>query len=68
MTCTFCIQYKELAGPSIFISGCKTYWKGGIKYHWESPKYLMATSAAANAVEGQGPMDRIVRRFREENK
>ena len=68
MTCKYCCQYKELAGPTVFITGSKTFRKTGIISHWESPKHLLAANAAANLLEGQGPMDRIIQKLGQQNK
>jgi hypothetical protein len=68
MICSFCLKFKELAGPSVFVSGCKTFRKTGIQSHWESPRHLLAANAAANVVEGLGPIDRIVQKIGEKNK
>ena len=38
MICTYCKKFPNIAGPSSFISGNKSYRIDGIRSHFSSPK------------------------------
>jgi hypothetical protein len=47
---TYCKKFPNIAGPSSFISGNKSYRIDGIRSHLSSPKHLQCSEAyfAAN--------------------
>lgn len=68
MTCEACTRFKEIAGQTNFVSGCKTYRKNSIQSHWESPRHLLAANALLCVQQGgEGPLDVVVRKLGEKN-
>ena len=45
MICTYCKKFPNIAGPSSFISGNKSYRIDGIHSHFSSPKHLQCSEA-----------------------
>ena len=45
MICTYCKKFPNIAGPSSFISGNKSYRIDGIRSHFSSPKHLQCSEA-----------------------
>ena len=45
MICTYCKEFPNIAGPSSFISGNKSYRIDGIHSHFSSPKHLQCSEA-----------------------
>ena len=45
MICTYYKKFPNIAGPSSFISGNKSYRIDGIRSHFSSPKHLQCSEA-----------------------
>jgi hypothetical protein len=45
MICTYCKEFPNIAGPSSFISGNKSYRIDGNRSHFSSPKHLQCCEA-----------------------
>jgi hypothetical protein len=45
MICTYCKKFPNIAGPSSFISGNKSYRIDGIRSHFSSTKHLQCSEA-----------------------
>ena len=75
MICTYYKKFPNIAGPSSFISGNKSYRIDGIRSHFSSPKHLQCSEAyfAAQRRDNndnnfQGPMDVAIRKLSEKNR
>ena len=63
MICTYCKKFPNIAGPSSFISGNKSYKIDGIRSHCSSPKHLQCSEAYFGGI-----MDIAIRKLSEKNR
>ena len=74
MICTFCVQFKDVAGQTSFVTGNKTYRIDSVRSHFSTPKHIHCESLSpraklrANNEEVIGPLDDALRTLGKKNK
>ena len=72
MFCTYCEQYKHLAGPNpSFVEGTAAFRIACLRAHWKSKDHKKCQQQYRRHQEGimeKGPMDDVMQKLGEENK